>query len=57
MQFPKKKIENGVKQLTNLWKYDSILIIQKSLVKIWLQILKKDFHINIYYFMLHHISS
>jgi hypothetical protein len=46
MQFLKKKIENGVKQLTNLWNFDSILITQKSLVKIGLRILKKDFHIN-----------
>jgi hypothetical protein len=41
--------------LIDSWKYGSILAIQKTLVKIWLQFFKDDFHIHIYYFMLHHI--
>jgi hypothetical protein len=41
----------------DLWKYDLILAIQKSLVRIWLQFLKEEFHIKIYYFMFHNILS
>jgi hypothetical protein len=49
-----KKRNNYVK---DLWKYGSILTIQKSLIKIWLWFLKEDFHIKVYYLMLHHILS
>jgi len=41
----------------DLWKYGSILTIQKSLSKIWLWFLKEDFHIKFYYLMSHHIWS
>jgi hypothetical protein len=49
-----KKKNNYVK---DLWKYDSILTIQKSLIKIWLWFLREDFHMKSYYLILHHILS
>jgi hypothetical protein len=39
------------------WKYDSILAIKKSLVRIWLGFLKERFHRIIYYLMLYHILN
>jgi hypothetical protein len=39
----------GVK---DLWKYGSILTIQKSLIKVWLWFLKQEFHMKVYYWVL-----
>lgn len=41
----------------DIWNYNSILTSQKSLIKVWLWFLRKDFQIKYYYFMLHHILS
>jgi hypothetical protein len=36
------------------WKYGSILIIQKWLIRIWLGFFKEGFHIKVYCLMIHH---
>jgi hypothetical protein len=56
MHLWKKTTENQGNS-KDLWKYGSILTIQKSLVGVRLSFLNENFHINIYYCMLHHILS
>jgi hypothetical protein len=45
------------KNSKDLWKYGSILAIQKSLFTIWLWFWKESSHIKLYYFMLYHILN
>jgi hypothetical protein len=57
--FGDKEIEKHTKIAIHmdLWKYDQILIIQKSLIIKWLKFLKKRFLIWIYHLVLHYILS
>jgi hypothetical protein len=55
---PRKKIKIwGKKHYGTYEKDGSILTTLKSLIKIWLWFFREDFHIKIYYLMLHHILS
>jgi hypothetical protein len=53
----KLKFEKKNNYAKDLWNYGSILIIQKSLIKIWLWFLREDFHTKVYYLMLNHILN